>query len=79
MGYFEGNARQSYLFRKRQEHLINIGIRAEKEYEKLLKRYVKLFGTAIEAITYEKLICVGNIMGYKTDKIQKDIKRLRGW
>ena len=76
MGYFKDNG---CLFRKRQEHLINIGIRAEREYEKLLKRYVKSFGTAIGAITYGKLICVGGIMGYKTTKIQKDIERLRGW
>ena len=49
----------------------------QKQYKKLLARYVNLWGTAIGSITYGKLICVGEIMGYTHQDIQADIDRKR--
>lgn len=49
-------------------------LRAEEQYKKLLARYVNFWGTAIGSITYGKLVCVGEIIGYSHKKIKADIK-----
>ena len=65
------------IYQKQHQLLVDTRSRAEEQYKKLLARYVNLWGTAIGSITYGKLICVGEIMGYTTKDIQADIDRKR--
>lgn len=61
------------IYQKQHQLLMDTRLRAEEQYKKLLNRYVELWGTAIGSITYGKLICVGEIMGYTHQEIQADI------
>lgn len=65
------------IYQKQHQLLMDTRLRAEEQYKKLLARYVNLWGTAIGSITYGKLICVGEIMGYTHQDIQADIDRKR--
>lgn len=65
------------IYQKQYKLLMDTILRAEEQYKKLLARYVNLWGTAIGSITYGKLICVGEIMGYTHQDIQADIDRKR--
>lgn len=65
------------IYQKQHQLLMDTRLRAEEQYKKLLARYVNLWGTAIGSITYGKLICVGEIMGYTTQDVQADIDRKR--
>ena len=65
------------IYQKQHQLLMDTRLRAEEQYKKLLNRYVELWGTAIGSITYGKLICVGEIMGYTPQDIQADIDRKR--
>lgn len=65
------------IYQKQHQLLMDTRLRAEEQYKKLLNRYVELWGTAIGSITYGKLICVGEIMGYTPKDIQADIDRKR--
>lgn len=65
------------IYQKQYKLLMDTRLRAEEQYKKLLARYVNLWGTAIGSITYGKLICVGEIMGYTHQEIQADIDMKR--
>ena len=65
------------IYQKQHQLLVDTRLRAEEQYKKLLARYVNLWGTDVGSITYGKLICVGEIMGYTHQEIQADIDRKR--